>query len=49
MEKAQRPEEFMGRSTHIAKGGNKMKGQKELKSINLLNPFHKIRLKGVAN
>ena len=32
VKKAQRPEEFMGRSIHIPKGGNKMKGQRELQS-----------------
>jgi len=34
VKKAQRPEEFMGRSIHMPKGGNKMKGQKELQSMN---------------
>jgi hypothetical protein len=37
VKKTQKPEEFMGRSKHILKGGNKMKGQKELPPSMTLN------------
>lgn len=39
MEKAQRPEGFMGRSVYIERGGNKMKGLKELQSMNSIEPI----------